>query len=295
MIKGFKVGHFTNDQLGTGTTVVLCEDGAVGGVDVRGCAPGTRETDLLKGCKAVQKINAVCLSGGSAFGLESCDGVMQYLYEKQKGHFTGTHYVPIVCGAVVYDLDYKAFGFPTKQDGYIACQNATEEITTGNIGGGTGATVGKIFGMDNCDKGGVGYYQMNFGDLQVGAIVVTNALGDVLDLQNNCQIIAGAKQNGQYVNTSQFILKNAVVNMQPGKNTTIGCVITNANINREQANKLAELAQNGLALAISPVHTMMDGDTMFVMANGKVNCDFNVLSVAVTEVVRKAIISAVEK
>ena len=295
MIQGFKIGHFTNDELGTGTTVVLCEDGAVGGVDVRGCAPGTRETDLLKGCKAVEKINAVCLSGGSAFGLESCDGVMQYLHEKQKGHFTGTHYVPIVCGAVVYDLDFKHFGYPTKQDGYVACQNAQDEVQTGSVGGGTGATVGKIFGMQNCDKGGVGYFEMEFGQLKVGAVVVTNALGDVFDLEDDCKIVAGAKQNGQYVDTSKFILQNAVSNLQSGKNTTIGCVITNAKINREQANKLAELAQNGLALSISPVHTMFDGDTMFVMANGQVDCDFNLLSVAVTQVVRKAIISAVKK
>ena len=295
MIKGFKVGHFSNEQLGTGTTVVLCEDGAVGGVDVRGSAPGTRETDLLKGCKAVQKINAVCLSGGSAFGLESCDGVMQYLFEKQKGHFTGTHYVPIVCGAVVYDLDYKQFGYPTKQDGYIACQNAKEQVETGSVGGGTGATVGKILGMDNCDKGGVGYFEMTLGDVQVGAIVITNALGDVIDIQKDCQVVAGAKKDGKYINTSKFILQNAVCGLQSGKNTTIGCVITNAKITREQTNKLAELAQNGLALSISPVHTMMDGDTMFVMANGQAQCDFNLLSVAVTEVVRKAILSAVKK
>ena len=295
MIDGFKIGHFSNFELGTGTTVVLCEDGAVGGVDVKGSAPGTRETDLLKGCKAVEKINAVCLSGGSAFGLESCDGVMQYLHEKRKGHFTGTHHVPIVCGAVVYDLDYKQFGYPTKQDGYMACQNAKEEVEVGSVGGGTGATVGKILGMQNCDKGGVGYFEMAFGEVKVGAVVVVNALGDVFDLQDNCKIVAGAKQNGEYIDTSKFILQNAVTNLKSGTNTTIGCVITNAKINREQANKLAELAQNGLVLSISPVHTMFDGDTMFVMSNGQVDCDFNLLSVAVTQVVRNAVIGAIKK
>lgn len=295
MIDGFKIGHFTDEKVGTGTTVILCEEGAVGGVDVRGSAPGTRETDLLKGCKAVEKINAVCLSGGSAFGLEACNGVMQYLHEKQKGHFTGTHHVPIVCGAVVYDLDYKQFGYPTKQDGYLACQNAKNEVETGNVGGGTGATVGKILGMQNCDKGGVGYFEMAFGDVKVGAVVVVNALGDIFDLEDNCKILAGAKLNGEYIDTSKFILQNAVTNLQAGANTTIGCVVTNAKISREQANKLAELAQNGLALAISPVHTMFDGDTMFVMSNGQVECDFNLLSVATTQVVRKAILSVVKK
>jgi len=295
MIDGFKVGHFTNEQVGTGTTVVLCEDGAVGGVDVRGCAPGTRETDLLNGCKVVEKINAVCLSGGSAFGLEACDGVMQFLHEKNKGHFTGTHYVPIVCGAVVYDLDYKQFGHPTKQDGYIACQNAKDDVEVGSIGGGTGATVGKVLGMNNCDKGGVGYCELSVGGAKIGAVVVVNALGDVIDIHDNCKVLSGAKAGGEYINTSKYILQNAIQNFSKGTNTTIGCIFTDAKITREQANKLAGLAQNGLALSISPVHTLMDGDTMFVLANGQKEVDFNLLSVAVTEVVRQAVISAVKK
>lgn len=295
MIDGFKIGHFTNEQSGTGATVVISDCGAVGGVDVRGCAPGTRETDLLKGCKAVERVNAVCLCGGSAFGLEACDGVMQYLAEQKKGFFTGTHFVPIVCGAVIYDLDYKDFGYPSKQDGYDACLNASEQIKVGSVGAGTGATVGKLFGMDNCCKGGVGYYETKLGDLQVGAIVVTNSFGDIMDITKQGQIVAGAKQNGKFVNTSQFILNNAVNNLPKGKNTTIGCVLTNAKITREQANKLAELAQNGLALSISPVHTMLDGDTMFALSSTKVDADFNILSLAVVEVVRKAVLSAVKK
>lgn len=296
MIDGFKMGHFTNEQSGTGATVIVSDGGAVGGVDVRGCAPGTRETDLLKGCKAVEWVNAVCLSGGSAFGLEACDGVMQCLAEQKQGFFTGTHFVPIVCGAVIYDLDYKKFSYPSKQDGYIACKNATaDELATGSVGAGTGATVGKLFGMENCCKGGVGYYEIKIGDVQVGAITVTNSFGDIIDINDNGKVVAGAKLNGEFVNTADFILKNACNNLPKGTNTTIGCVLTNAKITREQANKLAELAQNGLALSISPVHTMLDGDTMFALSSGKVDADFNVLSVAVTEVVRKSVLSAVKK
>lgn len=294
MVEGFKIGHYTDAEGGTGTTVIIAENGAVGGVDVRGCAPGTRETDLLTGCKAVEKINAVCLSGGSAFGLEACDGVMSFLAERGKGFFTGTHYVPIVCGAVVYDLDYKKFAYPTKESGYKACQNASCQAETGSVGGGTGATVGKLFGMDNCCKGGVGYFESALGDVKVGAVVITNSFGDIIDMQKGGEVVAGAKQNGVFVNTSRFILQNAVSGLKGGANTTIGCVITDAKLTREQANKLAELAQNGLALSISPVHTMLDGDTMFVMSGGDKQADFNILSVAVVETVRKAVLSAVK-
>lgn len=293
MIKGFKVGHFTQKEKGYGATVILTDEGCVGGVDVRGSAPGTRETDLLRGCKAVERINAVCLSGGSAFGLEACDGVMRFLSEKAKGFFTGTYYVPIVCGAVIYDLDYKSFGFTSREEGYSACQNACENPEWGNVGAGTGATVGKIFGMENCSKGGIGYSELTFGNLQIGAIVCTNAFGDVFDLYDNAKIIAGAKKDGKFVNTSKFILQNSVTSAEKGKNTTIGCLLTNAKITREQANKLASLSQNGLALAISPVHTMLDGDTMFALSSGEIECDFNILCNAAPEVVRQAVIKAV--
>lgn len=295
MIKGFSIGHQTDEKNGTGATVIIAENGAVGGVDVRGSAPGTRETDLLKGCKAVDKINAVCLCGGSAFGLEACDGVMQYLAEQGKGFFTGTHHVPIVCGAVIYDLDYKNFVYPQKADGYAACKNAKNSPETGDVGAATGATVGKLFGMQNCDKSGVGYFETEVCGVKLAAVMIVNAFGDVIDIMQGGKVIAGAKKDGKHVNTSQFILQNACTDLPKGTNTTIGCVMTDAKLTREQANKLASLAQNGLALAISPVHTMMDGDTMFVMASGEKEADLNVLFVAVTEVVRKAIISAVKR
>jgi len=168
-------------------------------------------------------------------------------------------------------------------------------VEVGSIGGGTGATVGKVLGMNNCDKGGVGYCELSVGGAKIGAVVVVNALGDVIDIHDNCKVLSGAKAGGEYINTSKYILQNAIQNFSKGTNTTIGCIFTDAKITREQANKLAGLAQNGLALSISPVHTLMDGDTMFVLANGQKEVDFNLLSVAVTEVVRQAVISAVKK
>lgn len=295
MIHGFKIGHYSDYEGGTGTTVIIAENGAVGGVDVRGSAPGTRETDLLKGCKAVEKINAVCLSGGSAFGLEACDGVMLWLAEHEKGYFTGTRYVPIVCGAVIYDLDYKAFAYPDKKSGYAACACAAESFETGSVGAGVGATVGKIFGMDNCCKGGVGYAEISVGEAVVGAIVVTNSFGDVIDIEKGGSVVAGAKKDGVFVGTADYILKNAVSGLKGGVNTTIGCVFTDAVLTREQANKLAEAAHNGLALSVSPVHTMLDGDTMFVMAGCEKTADFTALTCAVPLAVRKAVLSAVKK
>lgn len=295
MVNGFKVGHFSDYDGGTGTTVIIAADGAVGGVDVRGSAPGTRETDLLRGCKAVEKINAVCLSGGSAFGLEACDGVMKWLSRRNIGYFTGTHYVPIVCGAVIYDLDYKKFAHPSLDGGYAACENAGDDVITGSVGAGTGATVGKIFGMENCDKGGVGYAEVSVGEASIGALVVTNSFGDIIDITKGGEVIAGAKKDGKYIDTSKYILRGSGGVKASGTNTTIGCVFTDATVTREQANKLAELAQNGLALSISPVHTMMDGDTMFVMASGKVKADFNLLTCAVPLLVREAVLSAVKK
>ena len=291
-MKGILIGHSTSDQGRTGVTVIIPANGAVGGVDVRGSAPGTRETDLLKGCKAVDKVNAICLTGGSAFGLEACDGVMEYLSEKKIGYNVGTRVVPIVCGAVLYDLDYSNGSYPKKVDGYNACKSASETYGVGSVGAGTGATVGKVLGMDFSSKGGVGIFEEKFGDVTIGAVVVTNSFGDIIDIENNRKIVAGAKVNGEFVNTTKLIFSRAIGSGKGG-NTTIGCVFTNAKLSREQSNKLAELAQNGLVLSISPVHTMFDGDTLFVLSCGEVDASFDLLTIAVSEVVRKAVLNSV--
>ena len=291
-MKGVLIGHYTDEKNNTGATVIIPKNGAVGGVDVRGSAPGTRETDLLKGCKAVDKVNAICLTGGSAFGLEACDGVMEYLSEKKIGYNVGTRVVPIVCGAVLYDLDYSNGCFPKKADGYEACKNASETYSTGSVGAGKGATVGKVLGMNFSSKGGVGIFEEKIGNVTIGAIVVANSFGDIIDIENNKKIVAGAKMNGEFINTTKFIL-SAAASGNKGGNTTLGCVFTDAKLNREQANKLAELAQNGLALSISPVHTMFDGDTVFVLGCGEVDVNFDLLTVAVPEIVRKAVLNSV--
>lgn len=191
MLDKFKIGHFTDETNGTGVTAIICEDGAVGGVSVRGAAPATRETDLLSPEKTVEKVNAVVLSGGSAFGLEASCGVMQYLSEQGKGFKVGKQVVPIVVGASIFDLEYKNFAFPDKAAGYSAAKNAKEnDFSSGNIGAGTGATVGKLLGMESAAKAGLGVASVTINGVEVAVISVVNALGDVVD---NGKIIAGIK------------------------------------------------------------------------------------------------------
>lgn len=289
----FLVGNYTDKINRTGVTVVLAPEGAVGGVAVMGGAPGTRETDLLKGCNAVDKVNAVVLSGGSAFGLEASCGVMDFLAERSIGFRAGNHVVPIVCSAVLFDLDYGTAVAPDKRAGYLACQNAAETFETGSVGAGTGATVGKIAGMEHCQKGGLGTAEIRLGEAYVRCVVAVNALGDVIDVTRGGEIVAGARTGEDFLNTSKVLLKGNVPNLA-GQNTTIACVCTNAILTREQANKLAAVAHDGYALAISPVHTMLDGDTVFCLASGEVAAEFHALTAATVEAVRRAILNAVE-
>lgn len=294
-MKGFLVGHFTDKINKTGVTAILAKGGAVGGVDVRGSAPGTRETDLLRGCKSVEKIHAVVLSGGSAFGLEACDGVMQYLSEEGIGYPAGNYRVPIVCGAVLFDLEYGKFSFPNKQAGYAACRAASERVETGSVGAGTGATVGKILGMEHASKGGVGYAEMQLENgVYVGCVTAVNAMGEVYDLFHDGKTVAGARTSAGFADTCQIML-NSETSAPTGTNTTIGCILTNAVLTREQANKLAESAQDGLTLSIRPVHTMYDGDTMFALATCEKQANFHQLLAAAAEVTRQSVLKAVEK
>lgn len=256
-VPGIRVGHDTNLEAGTGCTVVLCDSQFVGGVDVRGGAPATRETDLLRPLHMVDEVNAVLLAGGSAFGLDAAGGVMRYLEEHDIGFDVGVARVPIVPAAAIFDLAVGAAAVrPDAASGYRACEQAqTGPIAQGNAGAGTGATVGKMAGPAFCMKGGLGSASARMDDgTVVGAIVAVNALGDVVDPQTQ-QIIAGARN-----------LLGGFVAANPVGNTTIAVVATSAPLTKEQANKIAQMAHNGLALAIRPAHTMFDGDTVFALA-----------------------------
>jgi L-aminopeptidase/D-esterase-like protein len=259
-IPGIRVGHDTNLEAGTGCTVILCDTPATGGVDVRGGAPATRETDLLRPMHLVEGVNAILLTGGSAFGLDAAGGVMRYLEERGVGYDTGVTRVPIVPAAAIFDLAIGSAAVrPDAAAGYRACERASSDVVAqGTVGAGTGATVGKMAGPAFMMKGGLGSASMMLSDGSiVGAIVIVNALGDIVDPQTQ-QMIAGARNPDGY----GFLTAN------PFGNTTIALVATSAALTREQANKLAQMAHDGMAQAIRPAHTMFDGDTVFALALG---------------------------
>ncbi|MFL5624990.1 MAG: P1 family peptidase [Ktedonobacteraceae bacterium] len=258
-IPGIRVGHDTNLEAGTGCSVILCDTPTVGGVDVRGGAPATRETDLLDSMYMVEEVHAIVLAGGSAYGLDAASGVMRYLEEHNIGFDTGVAKVPIVPAAAIFDLAFaSAMIRPDAAAGYRACERAsTEAITQGNVGAGTGATVGKMLGPAFMMKGGLGSASMRLDDgTLVGAIVVVNAFGDVIDPQTQ-QVIAGARNP-----LGGFVFAN------PFGNTTIAVVATSAALSKNAVNKVAQMAHNGLAQVIQPPHTMFDGDTVFALASG---------------------------
>lgn len=297
-IDGIKVGHAQNMEAATGCTVVICEEGATGGVDVRGGSPGTRETDLLDPQNLVDKIHAVVLSGGSAFGLDAASGVMKYLEEKDIGFDVQVTKVPIVCSAVLFDLvigDYRVR--PDLKMGYEACLNATNrECPNGNIGAGTGATVGKFLGPERAMKGGLGSYAVEIGDLKVGAIVAVNALGDIINPQTD-EILAGLLdgKGEKLIGTENEMEKvyDEKRNIFSG-NTTIGVVATNGKFTKAQMNKLASMSHNGYARAMRPAHSIFDGDTIFTMATGKVEADLSVVGLLAARVMERAIVNAIK-
>lgn len=290
--QGFKLGHYNDDH--TGVSVVLCDKGVVGGVDVRGCAPGTRETDLMRPEKAIDEVDAVCLCGGSSYGLEACSGVMRYLRDKNVGFGLGDKIVPLVAGAVIYDLNDKDYHFPDMSYGVKACENAAGEPVRGSVGAGKGATVGKIRGATFASKGGLGIATVPAGEALVTAIVVVNACGDVYDVDTG-KIIAGAKANdGSFLDTAGCVVRGDFMRLMTGGNTTIGCILTDAKLTKLQANKLASLGHDGMARAIRPVHTDMDGDTLFALASGRKEAQFMMLGVAAEEAVARAVMDAVK-
>jgi len=290
--KNFEIGHA--DDGFTGVTVVLAKKGAVGGVDCRGGGPGTRETDLLKPEKMMQEIDAVVLTGGSAFGLASCTGVMDFLKQNGVGYKVGSKRVPIVPAAVLFDLNHKEYHYPTAELGFKACENASRTPSLGKVGAGKGATVGKIRGLKNCSAGGIGAATVKVMGINVTAVMAVNALGDIVDPATN-QIIAGARaKDGSFIGTEKCILDGSYLKLLLGANTTIGCILTDAKLDKVQANKLASIAHNGLARTIRPVHTDYDGDTIFCLASGaKPVLNFMLLEVAAVEATAQAVLNAV--
>jgi L-aminopeptidase/D-esterase-like protein len=308
-IPGIEVGHAHNLEAITGCTVILCKDGAVGGVDQRGGAPGTRETDALKPVHLVNVVHAVMLSGGSAFGLVSAAGAARFLEEKNVGVNVGVARVPIVPGAILFDLGIgRPDVRPTEEMGYQACLNASSDPPEeGSVGAGTGATVGKILGMGQAVKSGIGTASLEIGKgVRVGAIIAVNALGDVIDPETNT-IIAGARSTkkgpikigeGLYADTMkvmQSVAGRTILGFATRQNTVIGVIATNAKLNKEQVTKVAQMAQNGLARTIRPTNTMLDGDTIFALATGQKKVDVNIVGAFAAQVTEQAILRAVKE
>ncbi len=259
-IPGIRVGHDTNLEAATGCTVILCDTPAMGGVDVRGGAPATRETDLLRPTQMMEEVHAVLLTGGSAFGLEAASGVMAYLEERGIGFNVGVARIPIVPGAAIFDLALASARIrPDFSAGYRASENASGgPIEQGNVGGGTGALVGKTMGPAYMMKGGLGSASIQLADgTLVGAIVVVNALGDIIDPQTQ-QVVAGTRNPSG----------DGFIASSPFSNTTIAVVATDATLSKSEVNKVAQMAHDGMAQAIRPAHTMFDGDTIFALALG---------------------------
>jgi L-aminopeptidase/D-esterase-like protein len=295
-VPGLLVGHQTDAEARTGCSVVIAPGGAVAGVDVRGSAPGTRETDLLRPTALVERINAIMLCGGSAFGLAAADGAMRWLAERGHGFPTGVRPVPIVPAAVIFDLAVgSADAFPDAAAGYAACEAAArgDGPMEGAVGAGTGATVGKLLGPASASPGGVGSAGMRLSDgTVVAAVCVTNASGNVVGREG--AILAGVRDGkGGYVDAGSLLLMDPGISAVPGSNTTLAVIATDAPLDRAQCRKLAELGHDALALAISPVHTMLDGDTVFALSTGTgevATLEQQVrLGVAAVEVLRTAI------
>jgi L-aminopeptidase/D-esterase-like protein len=298
-VPGIKVGHFTDQRRPTGCTVIIAEEGATGGVDVRGAAPGTRETDLLNPLNTVELVNAVVLSGGSAFGLETATGVMRYLEEKHIGFNVGVAVVPIVPAAILFDLGVgDAKIRPDAESGYKACQAATTNgPAEGNFGAGAGATVGKLFGMSRAMKSGIGTAAIKIDGITVGAIVAVNAVGDIFDFTTGTLIAGARTQDGKsLLNTRQAIMRGELPQgLKSGTATTIGVVATDARLTKAQASKIAQMSHDGLARAINPVHTPSDGDTMFALATGKAGKQGNItlMGMLAAEMTAAAIVNAI--
>ncbi|HSR20474.1 MAG TPA: P1 family peptidase [Anaerolineales bacterium] len=305
-VPGIQVGHAQDLEALTGCTVILCRSGATAGVDVRGGAPGTRETDLLDPTTLIQRVHGVLLAGGSAFGLDAASGVMRYLAERHIGFKTAAAAVPIVPAAILFDLNLGSRHVrPDADMGYQACLAARAgRVHEGNVGAGTGASVGKLFGTALAMKSGLGTASIRIGSLVVGALIVVNALGDIVDPATG-NLIAGLR-SGQLgplrIGATDYLADTLrLMKTVPGRtalglaqqvNTVVGVVATNARLTKSQATKVAQMAHDGLARAIRPVHTMLDGDTLFALSTGRARADVTVVGTFAAEVVARAVLRA---
>jgi L-aminopeptidase/D-esterase-like protein len=296
-IPGIRVGHVSDFEAITGATAILCETGAVGGVDIRGSATGTEETPTLDPGHVTGQVHGILLAGGSAFGLEAASGVRRYLERRGAGFDTGAAKVPIVCAAILYDLGIgKANVRPTLAMGEAAAAAAnTEAVPEGSVGAGAGATVGKVLGMRQAMKSGIGSFTVSLpGGVLVSSLVAVNAWGDVRDPATG-KIVAGARKasgSREFVNTEEY-LKAGEARPAPLGNTTLAVVATNARLTKVQATKLAQQAGLGMARTIYPVNTMFDGDITFALSLGTLEANVNVLGIAAAEAVSAAILRAV--
>lgn len=295
-VPGLRIGHSHDFSARTGCTVILPDRPVCAGVDVRGFAPGSRELILLDPLKSVQEIHAVLLTGGSAFGLAAATGVVDYLEKRNIGFDTGVARVPIVPAAVIYDLATgDATIRPDVKMGFAACENAVvDDLTQGQFGAGTGATIGKLTGMESACAGGIGQASGQLdGGCVVAALAVVNALGDVVDAASG-QIIAGArdKQTGQFIDSLAWLKANAATLKKLWGNTTLAVVATNARLNKVQATKVAQMAHDGFARCIRPVHTKFDGDTIFALSCGEIEIDEMVVGAVAAEIVAQAVVNA---
>ena len=301
-IKGLLVGHYTDLEAATGCTVIICPEGVVTGVDVRGSSPGTRGAALLNPVNSAPVVHAILLTGGSAYGLDAAGGVMRWLEEKNIGFDVTVGVVPIVSAAVLFDLVIGRFDVrPGPTEGYAACQTATAEpVAEGNVGAGTGATVGKVLGPPQATKGGIGSASCKIaGGITVAALVAVNAFGDVV-ASGDDKIIAGARHpaGGGFVNTVKRIHGDLSGTMLDyGQNTTLAVVATDAVLTNAEATKVAQMAHDGLAQTIRPVHTMLDGDAVFALSTGQTGktADINAIGVVAASVLAKAVIRAVDQ
>lgn len=298
-IAGLKVGHHTETRRPTGCTVLLCEQGMVAGVDVRGAAPGTRETDLLAPENTVDRVHAVLLSGGSAFGLDAAGGVMRWLAERGHGFAVGAVRVPIVPAAVLFDLWLGDPAItPDAAAGYAACEAASRAAPAqGSVGAGAGATVGKLRGVRHAMKGGIGTAAVRVGDITVGALVAVNAVGDIVDPASGA-LLAGARgDDGRPLDTMAALLRGELPALPLGGTaTTIGIVATDAHLGKAGATKLAQMSHDGLARTINPVHTVSDGDVMFALASpdaARPAGDLRLLGPLAAEITARAVLRAV--
>ncbi len=299
-VPGFRVGHAQDRTAATGCTVILCPPGTIGGLDIRGSAAGTRQTDSLLPFHFVDEVHAVLLSGGSAFGLDASGGVMKFLEEKEIGYQTSAGKVPIVPTAIIFDLGIgKGRVRPGPEMGYQAClQSQAGPVEEGSMGVGTGATVGKLLGVSLATKGGIGTSSIILPDgIVVAALVVVNAFGDVIDVQEG-KILAGARDPrdpSRFVDSAAMIKGGAPVRRPESafQNTTLGVVATNVKLSKRQATKVAQMAQSGLARTISPIHSTVDGDLIFALSAGDKQADVNAIGIMAAEATAASVIRAV--